>query len=201
VVSYDGKTFAADRIVNLSGDALFEVESISGADGERVPFVVRTTHLSVDVLGTVFRLEEQTGGAAEVSLYHGSVEVAIGSQTDATAAAGASPATILIPGQRLVLNTLTGEHETELIPASEMAAQGAMPILRFDEATLADIVMALEMNHGVHFTLTGGVDPGRGKISANFEGLGLDTVLGIISRIDPAISFERNGNEVIVKNR
>jgi ferric-dicitrate binding protein FerR (iron transport regulator) len=201
VVSYDGKTFAHNRIVNLSGDALFEVESVSGAHGERIPFVVRTTHLSVDVLGTVFRLEEQTGGEAEVSLYHGSVEVAIGPQTDDALAAGTSSGTILIPGQRLVLNTLTGEHATELIPASEMAARGAMPLLRFDEATLADIVMALEMNHGVHFTLTTGVNPERGRISANFEGLGLDTVLGIISRIDPAISFERKGNEVIVKNR
>jgi ferric-dicitrate binding protein FerR (iron transport regulator) len=193
VVTYDGATFAQSRVVKLRGDALFDVVSLNGENGERMGFTVETNHLAVNVLGTVFRVEDQDEGgfATEVSLYSGSVEVSSGTDRES----------VLVPGQRLVLNTLTGEHTTELIPASEMAEFGAMPRLVFDEASLGDLVLALERNFDVKFTLGSGIDPARGKYSADFEGLTLDRILGVMTMIEPGMVFKHNGTEVTVRKK
>jgi ferric-dicitrate binding protein FerR (iron transport regulator) len=193
VVTYDGAAFGDRRLVTLAGNALFEIASLIDDNGRRAGFTVETDHLTVDVLGTVFRLESGADNAksAEVSLYSGSVEVTSGDDVG----------NILVPGQRLVVNIVTGEQTTELIPASEMVTQGVTPQLRFDEATLGDLVLSLEMNHGVKFIMAGGIDPARGKYSANFEDLTLDRVLGMLSQIEPSLAFERDGEVVSITRK
>jgi ferric-dicitrate binding protein FerR (iron transport regulator) len=199
-LSYDEAAFADNRIVKLTGEALFDVIAATTATGAMAPFTVEANNLSVNVLGTVFRLAgvENTTEAIAVSLYEGSVGVTI----DPEAEAGAVQETeILAAGERLNVNTLTGEREMELIPASEMAEQGFMPLLRFDEASLADLVLALELNHGVQFDLTQDIDNTRGRYTANFEGATLDEVLQMLSKIDVGLSFERSGDNVNIRRK
>lgn len=214
VVAYDEKSFAVQRTVKLTGEALFDVAGSADASGGRVPFAVETEHLTVNVLGTIFRLTQEQGAegsdAAAVSLYKGSVGVTIGpdnaagkdAEKDAGKAAVAAEM-ILSAGERLTVNTATGEHTTALIPASEMAEQGVMPLLKFYESSLGDLVMALEMNHGVAFVVAEGIDLAGGRYSADFEGVALDVVLEMLSRIDTNLSFERSadGEEVNVKKK
>jgi ferric-dicitrate binding protein FerR (iron transport regulator) len=205
VIRYDGATFADRREVTLSGDALFDVVALEDRSGGRAGFTVKTDHLTVDVLGTVFRFESatETSLSEEVSLFRGSVRVTfetdLGATADGTAAHELE--TILEAGQRLVVNTLTGRHSIETIPASDMAAVGELPSLVFDEATLGDLVRALEMNHDVKFNLTAGVDPARGQYTADFAGLTLDQVLGILSLVEPDLAFERSNETVNVRRR
>ena len=201
-VSWDEKTFAADRAVTLSGEALFDVTEVTTGDGVRIPFSVTTDDLAVEVLGTVFRLAENDGAAephSAVSLYEGSVGVKI----DATAdmAGEAQAGTILSRGERLRVNAGTGELLTELIPASEMALHGVMPLLRFEESTLADLVVALEMNFGVKVAVADGIDTAAGRYSADFEGTALDDVVRIMSRVDTGLSWERGGDVINIKKR
>ena len=197
-ISYDEAAFADNRIVKLTGEALFDVIAATGADGARAPFTVEADRLSVNVLGTVFRLAGVENGteAVAVSLYDGSVGVTIDPEVETGAA---QETEILAAGERLRVNTLTGEHAMELIPASEMAQRGFTPLLRFDEATLADLVLALELNHGVSFDLTQDIDHTRGRYTANFEGATLDEVLEMLSKIDTSLSFERSGDRVNVR--
>ncbi len=193
-LSWDAATFATHRAVTLSGEALFDVAEATGDDGAQIPFTVETDDLAVNVLGTVFRLAENHGtddSRPAVSLYEGSVGVTIDAETDTPGEAQTE--TILARGERLRVNTQTGELLTELIPASEMAEHGAMPLMRFEEATLGDLVVAIELNFGVRVALADGVDTSAGRYSADFEGTTLDDVVSMLSRIDAGLSWERGG--------
>jgi ferric-dicitrate binding protein FerR (iron transport regulator) len=208
-IAWDETAFADNRAVTLTGEALFDVVEATSDSGVGIPFSVAADGVEVTVLGTVFRM---TPGALDastkaVSLYAGSVGVKV----DPTPGDGAAPedqlsyitqtSTILTPGERLTINTSTGESQTELIPASEMAEHGAMPLLRFEEATLGDLILALELNYDRKFDLSEGIDPAGGKYSANFEGTSLDEVLGMLSRIDMNLSWKADGDTVRVSRK
>jgi ferric-dicitrate binding protein FerR (iron transport regulator) len=193
-ITYDAADFTANRLVALSGEAMFDVAEVLDESGEKVPFAVTADDLTVNVLGTIFRLStDESAQAAEVSLYEGSVAVDVEERESGVSDLDA----VLDAGERLSVNTLTGEQTMKLIPASEMAEYGFMPLLRFDEATLGDLAMALEMNHGVKFNIAEGVDPTQGRYSGSFEELSLDETLGMLSRIDTALSFRRTGEGVV----
>jgi ferric-dicitrate binding protein FerR (iron transport regulator) len=200
-LSYDGKSFADNRAVTLRGEALFDVEEATGENGAKIPFSVETDDLAVNVLGTIFRMAHVGDDAttAAVSLYEGSVGVTVDAATEAQAESRTE--TILTPGERLTVDTATGERQTELIPASEMAEHGVMPLLRFEEATLGDLIVALEMNYGRKFDLAEGIDRAGGKYSANFEGVELADVLAMLTRIDLNLSWETAGDGVTVKRK
>ncbi len=201
-VSWDAKTFASNRAVTLSGEALFDVTEATADDGTPVPFSVTADGLEVEVLGTVFRLAENHGTddpRSEVSLYEGSVGVTV----DAAAGMpGEAPTeTILSRGERLSVDIETGELLTGLIPASEMAQHGAMPLLRFEEATLGDLIVALELNFGVTIAVAEGIDTAAGRYSADFEGTALDNVVSMLARIDARLAWERDGDGINVKKK
>jgi hypothetical protein len=206
-VSWNEDTYAANRQVKLRGEALFEVAEATGEDGSRIPFSVEADGLAVNVLATIFRLAPAFTGDATtaVSLYKGSVGVAMApaqapKQTTAKAPATqvSTDQTILAPGERLMVNTLTGESQTELIPASEMAEYGVMPLLRFEESTLGDLIVALEMNFEREIEMEAGIDPTGGQYSANFEGASLEQVLDMLSRIDVYLLWRDDGDTVRV---
>ncbi len=203
-VSWDAKTFADNRAVALSGEALFDVAEATGNDGSRIPFTVETDDLAVNVLGTVFRLAENSGAddsRAAVSLYEGSVGVKVAAYAGEGEPEAAPAETILARGERLKVNTATGELQTELIPASEMAEHGVIPLLRFEEATLGDLIVAFELNFEVEIEVAEGVDTAAGRYSADFEGTELDDVLKMLSRIDPGLSWQTDGDVISVRKR
>jgi hypothetical protein len=73
-----------------------------------------------------------------------------------------------------------------------------MPLLRFEESTLGDLIMALEMNFKREIELEEGIDPTGGRYSANFEGASLGQVLEMLSRIDTALLWRDDGDTVRV---
>ncbi len=200
-VSWDENSFADNRTVTLEGEALFDVVDVTGDSGEKIPFTVATDELFVNVLGTIFRLSHGTDDslATAVSLYEGSVGVTVEAAQQTTPEAEAE--TILVPGERLKVNTVTGERSTELIPASEMAEHGVMPLLRFEDATLGDLIVALELNFDTEFDLSEGVDPAGGRYSADFEGEALGDVLKMLSKIDIELSWTAVGDKVNVRRK
>ncbi len=136
---------------------------------------------------------EENAGSAEVSLYEGSVGVYV-EDSEEQGIAGAEHETVMTAGERFTVNTVTGEHSTGLIPATEMAKYGFMPLLKFDESNLGDLTKALEMNYGVEFNFAEGVDPVQGRYSGNFEGIPLDQTLEMLSKIDLTLVFKRIGD-------
>src|SRR5690606_23802101 len=72
-VQFSGK----QRLVDLTGEAYFEVSHVKQRDG-RVPFVVRTAQQEVEVLGTHFNIKAYPEEAAtKTTLLEGSVRVSL----------------------------------------------------------------------------------------------------------------------------
>lgn len=72
-VQFSGK----ERLVDLTGEAYFEVSHVKKRDG-RVPFVVRTAQQEVEVLGTHFNIKAYPEEAAtKTTLLEGSVRVSL----------------------------------------------------------------------------------------------------------------------------
>ena len=195
-LSYDESGFADRRLVSLAGEAMFDVEEAFDESGVKIPFSVEADNLTVNVLGTVFNLSTGSADteAAEISLYEGSVEVTLENDSAEQESEDTGFDTVLDAGERLTVNTHTGEYTTKLIPATEMAGAGFMPLLRFDEATLGDLATALELNYDVKFNIAGGIDPAQGRYSGSFENIPLDETLEMLSKIDTVLSFERSGD-------
>ncbi|WP_212005091.1 FecR family protein [Chitinophaga sp. HK235] len=91
-----------ERIVELSGEAYFEVTRITNkGTAKKIPFIVKTISQQILVLGTSFNINAYSNeAAAKTTLIEGMVRVA---------AAGASQvAVVLKPGQQAVSATITG---------------------------------------------------------------------------------------------
>lgn len=189
VMTYSGD-FVENRRVGLNGEALFDVAKKYAADGEPQPFAVSTGNLTVNVLGTVFKVSEQSGeDKSIVALYEGSVSVENGELTQ------------LARGDLYSYDHNTKTHTIGVIPAAEMLENGAVPILKFESSSLGNLVTAMQANYGVKFTIAEGIDPEKGRYSANFEGLTLDSALTMLSKTDPALLFIRNGEAITVIKR
>ena len=186
-ISYNDN-FADRRHVELSGEAVFDVMKITDETGVSLPFDVSTGHLTVNVQGTVFRVSGRIGAEhTTVSLYEGSVSVEVDSMLS-----------LLGRGERLSLNNYTHEYEIGLIPASEMLANGERPLLRFKEASLANLITAMQTNYGVAFEVAAGIDAAKGLYTFNFEGVGLERALNLLNRSNSDLQFVLKGDKVTV---
>jgi ferric-dicitrate binding protein FerR (iron transport regulator) len=189
-LEYDTKTFMSDRRARVSGEALFDVVAITDFIGEGMSFAVLTEHLFISVMGTVFRVRGADAlSETSITLYEG--VVAVRSASGATAAE-------LKRGERFTLNTETGEHKVNMIPATEMEANGFKPVMIFHNASLEDIVTAMEATYGVNFTTGAGIDLSTGHYVADFEGLTLSESLDILRRATDGLTFSQNDNNVTI---
>jgi len=101
--------FAKNRNVKLDGEAYFDVTP----DKEH-PFVVRTRNLSTKVLGTQFNIiAYKNENREEVVLQHGKVEV----YSDR-----GEKLETLLPDQKLVLNTQTGQYNKDNVEALQFVS-------------------------------------------------------------------------------
>lgn len=94
-IKFPGTFTGGTREVELEGEAYFEVAHLADASQKRIPFIVKSPHQRVEVLGTHFNInsypEEQV---AETTLIEGSVRVY---------AANSSAGSTLSPGQQSLL--------------------------------------------------------------------------------------------------
>lgn len=107
-ITYDANYNRKDRIIELNGEAYFEVEK-----NEHKPFVVKTTQMSVKALGTSFNVKAyEIDEEVTTTLFTGKVQVATWNQTR-----------MLAPHQRLTYNKqshyakITDEPDHEGYPA------------------------------------------------------------------------------------
>jgi ferric-dicitrate binding protein FerR (iron transport regulator) len=189
-LEYDTKTFMSDRRAKVSGEALFNVAAITDSIGERMSFAVSTDHLSITVLGTVFRVRGPNSlSETSIALYEGAVAV-----KSVSGDAGAE----LKRGERFTLNIETGEHKVDMVPAAEMEANGFKPIMIFHNASLEDIVTAMEATYGVTFTTGTGVNISTGSYSTDFDGLTLSESLDILGEVACDLTFLQKDSIVTI---
>jgi ferric-dicitrate binding protein FerR (iron transport regulator) len=189
-LEYEVESFMSDRRAKVSGEALFKVTTATDSNGERMPFTVSTNYLSVRVLGTVFRIKGQDASSeTSVGLYEGSVAVE---------SALGTAITELKRGERFTLNTKTGEHKVDMVPATEMKENGFKPVMIFQDASLDDILTAMEAVYGVIFTKETGVNLSTGYYEADFEGLTLSESLDILERASNGLIFSQSGDTITI---
>ena len=191
-LTYD-EDFTSGRRVHLDGEALLEVEQATNEAGEYVPFSVITDDLEIDVYGTAFRVIDPADDGdvrSIVTLYDGSVRVVA---NDAVVT--------LTPGEEYHFDHVTQKPDVALILAREMIEHGFMPLLRFEDSSLGNLVTSLSANYGVKFVIPEDVDLSKGKISGDFHAEDLRSTLNILTRMSTRLSFALNGNNVVVKRK
>ncbi len=185
--------FTFDRRVHLDGEALLSVEESTNEAGEPVPFSLTTDDLKVDVYGTVFRVIDPSGDEdtrSIVALYDGSVSVTTKDTT-----------IMLKHGETYHYDHAARKPNVGLILAKEMMEHGFMPLLRFDESTLGNLVTSLTANYGVNFVLSEDIDLSRGKFSGDFQMEDLKSTLNILTKSSARFSFMLRGDKVVVKRK
>lgn len=175
-VAFDSAAFAAERKIELTGEAYFSVT-------KKGNFEVAYNRGTVHVLGTKFTIlagEE----IASVKCYEGKVEVA-----------GNNDKIILIKGEGARYG-LTGEIEKYTVPAamSEESADQAS----FENAPLDEVCSALELYYEVKFKKES-IDMKR-NYTGSYSLSNLDTALRLV--FDPMnIAYVKNGNTILLQNK
>lgn len=189
-LTYDDK-FSAGRCVYLDGEALFTVSAFIGENGDSIPFSVTTDNITVNVHGTVFKIADfSEGDESIVALYEGSVSVA------------ADETTInLEHGEECNYHKNSKEASVALIPAEDMAAHGYLPLLRFEDSTLGNLITSLATNYGVEFVLPEDVDLSRGRFSGDFQQEDLRSTLSILTKSNMTHSFTLTDDKVFVNRK
>ncbi len=189
-ISY-GADFEGDRVVTLTGQAIFDVAKAMDEAGMQRPFSVQTDNLEVLVRGTVFNVDASANSpVSRIALYEGAVHIHSGEIT-----------TELRPGEVLSHDNHTKSNTLSLVPAEEMIRHGFKPLLRFDSSNLAEVMLSLEANFGVRFVLPRGIDVGQEAISADFEGLSLHDIVRALSITDKQHSYNLSGDTITITNK
>ena len=140
VLIYPNRFTGDTRSVYLAGEGHFNV-----AKDRQHPFIVKTTHLNVRVLGTTFNLQAYPQDKkTTATLESGSVAV---QQTD-----GKNLATLL-PDEQLEYNNQNGTFNTRTIDAS-IYVGWTKGELNFISMSLKEIMRTLERSYGVSILLS-----------------------------------------------
>lgn len=188
-IAYERK-FKTGRNVELAGHALFNIVKETTAEGERTPFTVSANDIRVNVLGTVFRMEERDcSDKSYVALYQGSVSVENGGTTE------------LRHGELFTYDKTTKKNTITLLPARDMADNGYKPLLRFEDSSLGNLVTALEANYGVKCVIAEGIDLARGRFSGDLEELPAEVAVDLLTKSNTTYSFTLTGDSITVTRK
>lgn len=191
-LTYD-EDFTSGRRVYLDGEALLTVGKSIDEAGKPVPFSVTTDDLKVDVYGTVFKVVDHSDDGDDrsiVVLYDGSV----------TVTADDSSVT-LNNGETYYYDHTTRKPDIGLILAKDMVEHGFMPLLRFDESSLGNLVASIAANYKVEFVLPKDIDLSKGKFSGDFQAEDLKSTLNILTKSSARLSFIQRDDKVFVQRK
>ncbi len=191
-LTYD-EDFTSGRRVHLDGEALLSVGKSTNEAGEAIPFSVITDDLNVDVYGTVFRVidpSDDNDQRSIVILYDGSVSVA-----------GKDGVVALRHGEEYHYDHVGQKSSIGLVLANEMVEHGFMPLLRFDESPLGNIITALTANYGVEFEMPADIDLSKGKFSGDFQAEDLRSTLNILTKSSSRLNFMLADDKVVIKRK
>ena len=138
--SYDSRYGKSERIVQLEGEAYFEVTK-----NRHKPFTVQSDAMRVRVLGTTFNFKsDKSCRVAEATLIEGEIEVK-GNKEEGQI--------ILAPGQRAELNKKSGRLTVKQVDA-KLDAVWHDNLIPFQKADIFTITKALERFYDVKIILS-----------------------------------------------
>ena len=180
------KTFADDRrTVSISGEAYFEVTH----DTSR-PFTVDGKWLNVTVLGTKFNFNSSEDKENTVSLLEGKIEVTPGKNKDGV---------VLSPGQKVQFNPQNGRMSISQVNTA-LDAVWHNRLIRFHNATIAEIAADLEELYNVEITIRNSVDNSRTYSGSTVYYQSVDSTLEALSETIP-FDFSYHGYGIIISDK
>ena len=154
------------RIVNLAGEAFFEIKK------DTIPFIVVTGKLQTRVLGTSFNIKSlESGNKIEVALLSGSVQVDRVNDDDYRV--------LLTPGDLMVYDLQQERFNKQKWDYKKIFGwkEG---ILYFEDNTLEEITLRLEQWYGVTMKITDN-NSGNRHFTGSFQNASLKNVLESLS--------------------
>lgn len=180
------KTFADDRrTVSISGEVYFEVTH----DTSR-PFTVDGKWLNVTVLGTKFNFNSSEDKENTVSLLEGKIEVTPGKNKDGV---------VLSPGQKVQFNPQNGRMSISQVNTA-LDAVWHNRLIRFHNATIAEIAADLEELYSVEITIRNSVDNSRTYSGSTVYYQSVDSTLEALSETIP-FDFSYHGYGIIISDK
>lgn len=182
-LSYNYQYSTYDRIVNLEGEAFFDVKK-----DNRYPFVVKTGKVDVKVHGTAFNVRAYTNEEnIMVALLRGKVSL--------LSTADQSLLTYLSPNQAATVSKKDLSYLVNPCDA-EIESSWHLNLLKFEGTSQAEVWKKLSRWYGVNITLSN-VDPSKAYwFTVKTESL--MELLEMINKITP-IEYKLNGEEVMIR--
>lgn len=171
---YPDKFTSNNRVVFLTGEAYFEVQS----DLDR-PFIVRSNNINVKATGTKFNVQAlESEKEIKVSLISGKVEVNRQIDTDKNQVLAN-----LIPNQMLTYDTLTGKVQTFTGDLYEFIAWKDGQLV-FRNRPLSEVVKKISQHYNVDIELRGR-ELQDYRYRATFEEESLNEILKLLQLSSP----------------
>lgn len=173
----------AQRLVNLEGDAFFDVER----DTER-PFIITSSSVEVEVLGTSFYIdarEEQT----EVQVIVASGSVAMRAPNTDTLNLEAGQKGVY---QKAVDSLFLEQNEDENFQSIKTGT------IIFDNSTIAEVAFVLSRHYGVEINYQGIEDVSNCSVDGDYEDVDLEEILALLQSTW-GIEWEREGNRILLR--
>lgn len=181
-LKYSNRFNAANREVQLDGEAYFEVTKHNGAT-----FIVKTGSYDVQVKGTKFNVTAYSDDSfATTTLLEGAVHLLYKGQ-----AIGMSP------GESVRLDRVSNKFTRNRVNAVQAKAWSENRI-EYDAITLKELVTKLSRQYNVNITLESGKNESKEFRVSIRNGETIGEVLNAISEIIP-IKIERKENDIYIK--
>lgn len=181
-LKYSNRFNAANREVELDGEAYFEVTKHNGAT-----FIVKTGSYDVRVKGTKFNVTAYSDDSfATTTLLEGAVDLLYKGQ-----------AIEMRPDESIRLDLASNKFIRNRVNASQSKAWSENRI-EYDAITLKELVTKLSRQYNVNITLESGKNESKEFRVSIRNGETIGEVLNAISEIIP-IKIERKGNDIYIK--
>ena len=181
--SYDSRYGQSERVVQLEGEAYFEVTK-----NRHKPFTVQSDAIRVRVLGTTFNLKsDKRCRIAEATLIEGEIEVK-GNKEEGQI--------ILTPGQRAELNKNNGRLTVKQVDA-KLDAVWHDNLIPFQKADIFTITKALERFYDVKIILSPDIQTGKTYSGVLKRKSNIESVLKSLQNSIP-IDYKIVGNNIFI---
>lgn len=174
------------RTLHLSGEARFSV-----AKDTKRPFIVKTAHIEVEALGTVFNVQTCPGAEkATVTLESGSVRV--------SSAVDENISVVLAPDEQAVYHLADTSITTLAVDAARLNSwtQGS---LIFQQESLKHIFLALERKYNVRINYSDSKFSEM-TFTVRFHAEdSLEDALDVLRQIGANFRYKTTGNDVYIK--
>lgn len=183
-IIYDTEYGHKDRLVNLSGEAYFEV-----AKDQKNRFIVRTGGMEVEALGTVFNIKAYNEDKEWIAtLFEGSIRAKAGNQT-----------ATLSPDQHVRFDKESERLKVERLENSSYARMWRENELAFRGETLGNIAVLLNRMYNVHIEFKSEKIK-HYRFSGVIKNNSLENIIEIISLTAP-ILYESRGDTISLSEK